>query len=102
MKMRTAAVVVMLALPRAMAGTAADAFQRFDLDQDGFISVGEAIINRALIEQFNELDRNRDGQIAAEEFAMGRLQTDDPVQLSDETRATQAKESTRTVARLRP
>jgi Ca2+-binding EF-hand superfamily protein len=45
-------------------------FNRFDLDQDGFITREEAA-GSALANRFDELDRNHDGRLSPSELRAG-------------------------------
>ncbi len=44
-------------------------FQSLDKNQDGYIDNTEAGMVPALVEQFDQLDRNVDGKLSVEEFA---------------------------------
>jgi Ca2+-binding EF-hand superfamily protein len=44
-----------------------------DSDQDGKISLREAIGHRALLENFNKIDRNEDGYISLEELEASQI-----------------------------
>ena len=48
----------------------AGGFERLDLDQDGKISVSEAEADRVVLEGFARADRNGDGFLSPEEFAV--------------------------------
>ena len=54
--------------PSASAGSSRDsaAFERMDLDQDGFITREEAA-GTSLADRFDELDRNHDGKLSPSE-----------------------------------
>jgi EF hand len=51
--------------------TAAVVFKRLDANQDGRISRDEAARMPALAERFDQLDKDKDGFLSAEEFASG-------------------------------
>ncbi|MEI5637937.1 MULTISPECIES: EF-hand domain-containing protein [unclassified Pseudoalteromonas] len=44
-------------------------FAKYDLDGNGTISIKEAQVDEALVEQFNDLDSNADGVLSKSEFA---------------------------------
>ena len=45
-------------------------FSAVDADKDGVISSSEAVAVPALVEQFSEADRNADGQLSLQEYAV--------------------------------
>lgn len=45
-------------------------FSAVDADKDGVISSSEAVAVPALVEQFSEADRNADGQLTKDEYAV--------------------------------
>ncbi|MEJ6472845.1 calmodulin [Pseudoalteromonas piscicida] len=55
-----------LASATAMAG---EDFASYDTDGNGAISLSEAKVNTALIEQFKDLDVNADGELNETEFS---------------------------------
>ena len=50
-------------------GIQAEGLKSLDMDHDGYISQEEALNNQELVNRWDELDANADGQLDEEEFA---------------------------------
>ncbi|MCW8107823.1 calcium-binding protein [Alteromonas ponticola] len=60
----------------ANAKAQADLLTKLDMDQDGFISLREAVSNTDLLRHFGMIDTNEDGKLSPEELkASGKLST---------------------------
>lgn len=55
--------------PQESAGAVPE-FSAVDADKDGVISSSEAVAVPALVEQFSEADRNADGKLTKDEYAV--------------------------------
>jgi hypothetical protein len=55
--------------PQESAGTIPE-FSAVDADKNGVISSSEAVAIPALVEQFSEADRNADGKLTKDEYAV--------------------------------
>jgi Ca2+-binding EF-hand superfamily protein len=52
----------------ANANAQADLLTRLDMDQDGFISLKEAVKNTDLLKAFGHIDSNEDGKLSQQEL----------------------------------
>ncbi|ASD69469.1 MULTISPECIES: calmodulin [Pseudoalteromonas] len=68
--MKTLAIALSAAvLSFASVGAHADSeFDKYDVDGDGYISLGESKANPNLMAQFKDLDADQDGQLSQSEF----------------------------------
>lgn len=67
---KTSKAIALIGLVSASSAFAMDLeFSNVDLDSDGAISMEEAAQYPELMQQFKDLDSNKDGQLSEQEFA---------------------------------
>ncbi|GEK11615.1 crotonobetainyl-CoA--carnitine CoA-transferase [Pseudoalteromonas sp. McH1-7] len=69
MKLRTVCATTIGVLVSTMALAATLSFQDVDKDKDGQISQQEASMSSSLLGQFEKLDADKNGQLSASEFS---------------------------------
>lgn len=80
-KLMTIALSIMLVqgalalLISANASAQESLMNTLDNDQDGLISLREAVGHESLLENFNRIDRNDDGYISLDELTASRIST---------------------------
>ncbi|MCW8091474.1 calcium-binding protein [Alteromonas sp. ASW11-130] len=68
-------IITAIALQTTLVANAqADLLTKLDMDQDGVISLKEAVSNTDLLRQFGRIDTNEDGKLSPEELkASGKI-----------------------------
>lgn len=69
----------------AFAGDQKQTWNELDVDQNGFISQGEASTDQDLVTKWNDYDANQDGQLDQDEFAQFEIQQEGEMSESTST-----------------
>jgi hypothetical protein len=72
----------------AFAADQQQSWKDLDVDQNGFISQGEASSTQDLIVKWNEYDANQDGQLDQDEFAQFEMESNGNTSESNSTKST--------------
>lgn len=73
----TVATIQAISVASANAQTVNELMMRLDVDQDGFISLKEAVSHTPLLKQFGLIDVNADGKISPDELEAGKAKLQD-------------------------
>jgi hypothetical protein len=82
------AVIAAVFSTLAFAGDQQQTWKDLDVDQDGFISQGEASSQQELVTKWNDYDANQDGQLDEDEFAQFEMEYKDGMSESNSTSST--------------